>query len=109
MDTIVSLATQEQVEREPLKYQLKTPFQNLLSYGEQLKVKKAEEDFLHVCNVIAPGNGEKLFERPVCLDMENVDHFVEFIDRPYFYQDVSYGNKVLTLDNGDRIDKVYND
>ena len=23
---------------------------------------------------------------------------------PYFYQDVSYGNKVLTLDNGDRIE-----
>ena len=45
----------------------------------------------------------------VRLDMGKVDHFVEFIDRPYFYQDVSYGNKVLTLDNGDRIDKVYND
>ena len=37
MDTIASLITQEQVEREPLKYQLKTPFQNL-SDGEQLKV-----------------------------------------------------------------------
>ena len=56
MDTIASLTTQEQVEREPLKYQLKTPFQNL-SDGEQLKfVKKAKEDCLHVCNVIAPGN-----------------------------------------------------
>ncbi|CAH3139239.1 unnamed protein product [Porites lobata] len=38
----------------------------------------------------------------VRLDMGKVDHFVEFIDRPYFYQDVSNGNKVLTLDNGDR-------
>ncbi|CAH3196373.1 unnamed protein product, partial [Porites evermanni] len=37
MDTIASLVTQEQVEREPLKYQLKTPLQNL-SDGEQLKV-----------------------------------------------------------------------
>ena len=39
MDTITSLITQEQVEREPLnhKYQLKTPFQNV-SDGEQLKV-----------------------------------------------------------------------
>ena len=37
-------------------------FQNL-SDGEQLKVvKKAKEDCLHVCNVIAPGNGEELFE-----------------------------------------------
>ena len=38
------------------------------------------------------------------LDMGKVDHFVEFINRLYFYQDVSYGNKVLTLDNGDRIE-----
>ena len=190
MDTIASLTTQEQVEREPLKYQLKTPFQNL-SDGEQLKfVKKAKEDCLHVCNVIAPGNGEELFEsmmsvqrelfdgavpddlvvlmtayknaktrnlkkqilslyaqrypmtklkkihqpygslstweikqarshakmhgpgtipeiktkHRVRLDMGKVDHFVEFINGPYFYQDVSYGNKVLTLDNGDRIE-----
>ena len=56
MVTIVNPITQEQVEREPLKYQLKTPFQNL-SDGEKLKVvKKAKEDCLHVCNVIAPGN-----------------------------------------------------
>ena len=40
----------------------------------------------------------------VRLDMEKVEHFVEFINRPYFYQDVSYGNKVLTLDNGDTIE-----
>ena len=39
MDTIASLITQEQVEREPLKYQLKTPFQTL-SDGEPLKVVK---------------------------------------------------------------------
>ena len=39
MDTIASLTTQEQVEREPLKYQRKTPFQNL-SDREQLKFIK---------------------------------------------------------------------
>ena len=56
MDTIVNPITQEQLEREPLKYQLKTPFQNL-SDGEKLKVvEKAKEDCLHLCNVIAPGN-----------------------------------------------------
>ena len=26
----------------------------------------------------------------VGLDMTKVDHFVEFVNRPYFYQDVSY-------------------
>ena len=38
------------------------------------------------------------------LDMGKVDHFVEFINSPYFYQDVSYGNKVLTPNNGDRME-----
>ena len=70
MDTIASLITQEKVEREPLKYQLKTPFQNL-SDGEQLKVvKKAKEDCLHVCNVIAPGNVEELFESMMSVQRE---------------------------------------
>ena len=73
MDTIASLTTQEQVEREPLKYQLKTPFQNLLRDWEQLKVKKAEEDCLHVCNVIAPGNGEELFESMMSVQRELFD------------------------------------
>ena len=73
MDTIASLTTQEQVEREPLKYQLKTPFQNL-SDGEQLKfVKKAKGDCLHVCNVIAPGNGEELFESMMSVQRELFD------------------------------------
>ena len=40
----------------------------------------------------------------VRLDMGKVDHFVEFTNRPYFYQDVSYGSKILTLDSGDRIE-----
>ena len=73
MDTIASLTTQEQVECEPLKYQLKTPFQNL-SDGEQLKVvKKTKEDCLHVCNVIAPGNGEELFESMMSVQRELFD------------------------------------
>ena len=73
MDTIASLITQEKVEREPLKYQLKTPFQNL-SDGEQLKfVKKAKGDCLHVCNVIALGNGEELFESMMSVQRELFD------------------------------------
>ena len=35
--------------------------------------------------------------------MEKVDHFVEFADRPHFYQDVAYGNKILKLDSGEKI------
>ena len=35
---------------------------------------------------------EKIHHR-VRIDMTKVDHFVEFINHPYFYQDVSYGTK----------------
>ena len=60
-----------------LKYQLKTPFQNL-SDGKQLKVvKKAEEDCLHVSSVIAPGNGEELFESMMCVQRELLDGLQE--------------------------------
>ena len=48
MDTIASLITQEHVEREPLKYQLKTLFHNL-SDGEQLKVVTIGERGLLAC------------------------------------------------------------
>ena len=36
--------------------------------------------------------------------MSKVDHFVEFTNRPYFYQDFSYGSKILILESGDRIE-----
>lgn len=192
MDTIANL-TAEEIKREPLTSQLKTPLKNQ-SKAEQLNVlQKASEDCLLVCSVIAPGNGEELFEsmasaqtekcegpvgpapddlvvlmiayknaktrnlkrqilslyayrypmnmlkkihqpygklstweikqarshanlhgpgtipenttkHRVRLNMGKVDNFVEFINRPYFYQDVSYGSKILILDNGDRIE-----
>ena len=77
MDTIASLITQEQVERESLKYQLTPSFQNF-SDGEQLKVvKKAKEDCLHVCNVIASGNGEELFESMMSVQRELFDGAVQ--------------------------------
>ena len=44
---------------------------------------------------------EKVHHR-VHIDMTEVDHFVEFINRPYFYQDESYGTKFLKLDGGNR-------
>ena len=40
MDTIARLITQEQVEHEPLKYQLKTPFQNFKRWGTVESCKK---------------------------------------------------------------------
>ena len=36
--------------------------------------------------------------------MTHVDHFVEFINRPYFSQDVSYGTKFLNLNSSETIE-----
>ena len=41
----------------------------------------------------------------VRIDMSKLDHFIEFINHPYFYQDVSYGTKVLKLDSGETMEK----
>ena len=35
--------------------------------------------------------------------MGKVDHFLEFANRPYFYQDVAYGSRILKLDSGEKI------
>ena len=39
----------------------------------------------------------------IYLNKAKVDHFVEFSNRPYFYQDVSYGTRVLKLQSGERL------
>ena len=56
-------------------------------------------------NLSGPGTPpEVTTKHRVRLDMSKVDHFVEFTNRPYFYQDVSYGSKILILESGDRIE-----
>ena len=47
---------------------------------------------------------ETIMKHRVRLDMGKVDTFVHFVNRLYFYQDVSYGSKILVLVNGDIIE-----
>jgi hypothetical protein len=35
--------------------------------------------------------------------MNKVDHFVDFINRPYFHQDVAFGMRKLKLESGETI------
>ena len=46
---------------------------------------------------------EKASSYRVRLDTALVDHFIECVNRPYFYQDVSYGTRKLKLDNGEQV------
>ena len=55
----------------------------------KISVNQVPEEKIHHC---------------VRIDMTKVDHFVEFINRPYFCQDVSYGTKFLKLDSGKTIE-----
>ena len=56
--------------------------------------------------ILGPGSIlEQKKHHRVRIDMSKVDHFIEFVNRPYFYQDVSYGSKLLKLDNGETIKK----
>lgn len=46
---------------------------------------------------------EKTIHHRVRLPMPKVDHFIDFVNRPYFYQDVAYGTRVLKLDSGEKV------
>ena len=46
---------------------------------------------------------EKTFQHRIRLPMVKVDHFIDFINRPYFYQDVAYGTRVIKLETGEKL------
>lgn len=51
-----------------------------------------------------PGSAvPKMVHHRVRLDTHKVDHFIDFINRPYFYQDVAFGTRTLTLDEGSKM------
>ena len=51
-----------------------------------------------------PGNiVQKTEQHRIRLDMGKVDNFIEFANRPYFYHDVAYGTRQITLDSGFKI------
>ena len=44
---------------------------------------------------------KKAISHRVRIDMVKLDHFLTFVDRPYFYQDVAYGQRTLKLESGE--------
>ena len=45
----------------------------------------------------------KVSNHRVRLDTSKVEHFIDFINRPYFYQDVAFGTRTLKLDDGRQV------
>ena len=51
-----------------------------------------------------PGsNVPKVFSHRARLHTNKVYHFIDFVNRPYLYQDVAFGTRTLTLDGGGKI------
>ena len=51
-----------------------------------------------------PGSApEKHDQHRTRLPMDKVDHFLDFVNRPYFYQDVAFGTRKLKLSDGDTV------
>ena len=54
--------------------------------------------------MIGPGgNVSNSICHRVSLDMTKVDHFVDFINRPYYHQDVAFGTRTSKLDSGESV------
>lgn len=52
------------------------------------------------------GKGQPPIDRPIYrtkIDPVKIYHFINFISRPEFVQDVAFGTKTLKLDSGERI------
>jgi len=64
------------------------------------QIKKARAHAKHV------GVGFKVDKMPhhrVRINPVKLNHFLSFVDQPYFYQDVAYGTRTLKLDSGERL------
>ena len=111
-DDLVILMTYKNATSKNLKKQILSPYafrypaktlQEIHSPSGKLSNWQIKQARSHA-KIHGPGTvpvSEK--KHRVRLDMEKVDHFVEFANRPHFYQDVAYGNKILKLDSGEKI------
>ena len=73
---------------------LHEPYESLTKW----KIKQARAH----AKSVGPGMPrEKTKHHQIRIDVKNLDHFLDFIDRAYFYQDVSFGTRKLKLDSGE--------
>ena len=85
---------------------LRSSTEKLMSYHEpyeplaRWRIKQARK------HVKEKGPGipqEKTVQHRIRLPMAKVDHFIDFVNRPYFYQDVAYGTRVIKLETGEKL------
>lgn len=64
------------------------------------QIRKAED---HPKNTGPALPIERSTKHRVRIDMVKVDHFLDFINRPYYYQDVVFGVCKLELESGEKL------
>ena len=85
------------------KYSVSTLKKLHLPYGK-LSTRQIYRARCHARS-LGPGSvPEQKIHHRVRIDMSKVDHFIDFTNRPYFYQDFSFGTKSLKLDSGETIE-----
>ena len=77
----------------------KTELQQMITGLTKWRVDQAR------CHATDEGEGQPLLDKPIFrirLDRVKTDHFIDYISRPCFLQDVAYGTRKLKLDSGGR-------
>ena len=67
---------------------------------EKISARQIKKARAHAKTVGSGMPVEKAKKHRVYMDIAKVDHFIEFENRPYFHQDVSFGVRVVKLDSG---------
>jgi hypothetical protein len=72
------------------------PFENL----SERQIKKARKH----AKIVGAGMAiEKTYFHRVRIDLVKLNHFLQFVDQPFFYQDVAYGTRHLKLESGQKL------
>jgi len=97
---------------KPLKTQILSIYANRYSIRElkamhepfeRLSDRQIRKARLHI-TAQGPGTPTiKKTQHRVRIDKAQLDHFLEFTTRPYFYQDVAYGSRTIKLDSGEEL------
>lgn len=70
---------------------------------EKLSDRQIKKARLHAKTVGVGLPVENIPYHRVRIDKSKLEHFLSFVDQPYFYQDVSFGTRTVKLDSGQRM------
>ncbi|KAL9962229.1 hypothetical protein ACROYT_G031311 [Oculina patagonica] len=95
-----------------LKTQILSIYANSFTAKELKEIHKSFENLsdrqIKKARALAKNEGpgvpaEKIPQHRIRVDQSQLDHFLEFTMRPYYYQDVAYGTRTLKLDSGEEL------